>query len=295
MARFAMLALVLLLLAPPALAGEKKADDEAKPDDAATLRAKAALDVFRKEFKAEDPEDRMEAVAGLREHRHALVVREIGRTGLVDPEPGVRQVAARVLGFMKEQAAEAGKLLTAALMKNEAEPETQIAIVRAIRKLEYTGAREELTKAARHFLEEEYQFVTNEVLITFGAQKDVHALPFLLVLYEYEGVYLRGRRGPLVRAANDAEAKRIYEKKYGHLKNPQGKPETVVRYWQQEMLNAIKAITGRTFEDAAEFRDWLEKNCRKLGIKRSDIPKKMRNVKSAGLGPQGQGRAGAGR
>lgn len=268
--------LCLFLLLAPAVAGA---------DDGATLRAKSAIKVFRTEYDTPDPGKRMEAVAGLREHRHPLVVEEIGRTGLVDRAPAVREVAARVLGFMSDQKADAGRLLTVELMRNEDQPEVQIAIIRAIRKLGYAEARDELTAAAGHFLEEEYRFVTNEVLITFGTLKDAHALPFLLMLAEYEGVYLRGRKGPRVRAANDADAKRIYEKKYGHLKNPKGTPETVMEYWRQELDNAIEAITGQSFETPEEFRSWLEKNYRQLGLKRSELKKKApRKTKSPGLG-----------
>ena len=273
---------ILMLVLLPSLA-------RAAEDKAEKRRAEAAVTVFQRAYAHKDPGKRMDAVAGLRDFGHPLVVEEIGKSALVDKVPDVRRVAAQVLGYMKDQAADAGPLLAKHLEKNAKVPEVQIAIVRSIRRLDYRDARAALIKAAGNYREETHRHVTDEVLITFGKFKDAHALPLLLTLYEVEGVHLRGKSGPRVRAANREQARRIYEKKYGKLRDPKGTPETIVRWWQQEMENAITQITGEQSDDAPAFRTWLKKNYKTLGLKRSELPKKPKKKSKVSVG-EGKGK-----
>ena len=106
--RPALLSLALLLLAAPAVA----------EDDDPTLRARSAVELFTRDYADGDPEKRMAALAELCEEEHELALRAIGSTGLVDPDPEVRGVAARCLGRMKGLAAQAGPLLRDRLMED---------------------------------------------------------------------------------------------------------------------------------------------------------------------------------
>jgi HEAT repeat protein len=196
--------------------------DAAETPDTATV--KAVIKVFRKRFAEESMRVRMEALRELAETRHFLAVDEIGRRVLTDEDPEVRMAGALILARVGANPDRAGPFLRDLLAKNDDHPEVQVEFIRAIRKLDYRGAHRELVKAAMRFLEEDYRFVTAEVLMTFGAQKDVSSLPFMLKLAEYNTEKLRGRRGPAIRTGSSestASRRAKWMKLYGkHMMQP---------------------------------------------------------------------------
>jgi hypothetical protein len=216
----------------------------------------------------------MEALWDLAHTRLPAAYREIGREVLEDPDPEVRAAGARILGKVGADPEVAGPFLRDRLPKEDDFPEVQVAIVYAIGEIGYADARDELRDAARRFLEEDYRFVTSEVMRTFGKLEDVKALPFLLGLLRYEGKTLRGRKGPLVRASSDAEAKKIYDKKYKKFAYPKGTPETVIRWWMQDLVAAVVAITGEEFEDADGLAAWMKDHRREYGFRGRDLDPK---------------------
>ena len=263
MSRLGWAVLVLGLLAPVVGAGEG--------GDLERRKAAAAVDVFRKEFASKTLSVRMQALWDLAQVKHDLATKEICRQALPDLDPEIRSAAAMVLGKVRASPEVAGPHLAKALPRNEDTPEVQVAIIRAIADIGYLDARKALVDAAMRFREEEYRFVTNEVMRAFARLGDVKALPFLLQLLEFEGEKLRGRRGPLVRASSDAEAKRIYDAKYKKFAYPKGTPETVIRWWFQELVEAVHVITGEEFMDAGAFRIWLQAHAKELGLKNADL------------------------
>jgi hypothetical protein len=264
---FASLLSVLLFLAP---AG-------ADPAEAA---ARKAVEEFRKAFVNDDPAARERAVAALVDFPHEITAKEIAARAFADPEPSVRSVAAQVLGRMEGLAEVAGPLLRDRIAKEGACPDVLYSIVRGIAKLGYTGARKELILAGSHFKDDAYISVTTEVIRTFGLQKDVKALPWLLSLAEYgEGEVVRGRRGPAMKVpfGQDPSVSRWnWMRKYGKHAIPKegSAPDTLDKWWILDLLDAVKAITGVEFEDAAAFRKWLTEHLKELGLTKADLPAK---------------------
>jgi hypothetical protein len=248
-------------------------------NDPADAEARAAVETFRKAYVAEDPEARCRAVAALAECPHALVVEEAGKTALADAEPSVRDVAAQVLGRMKGFADAAGPFLRDRCGKEDACPDVQISIVRAIGRLGYAGAHDALLAAGARFAKQDATLVTLEVIRTLGVLKDVKALPFLLKIAEYgEGEVIRGRRGPAMRVpfGQDPSVSRWnWMRKYGKAAFPGEKPpvDDLDKWWMPDLIDAVQAMTGQEFDDAAAFRAWLTEHLADFGLKKADLPK----------------------
>jgi HEAT repeat protein len=271
MARCLPVLVVFLVLASPL---PVHADAGVADADADLRRAKEALKTFRRGFASSDPEERMAALAALAEHDHEVVIREIGEKGLTDEEPEVRDVAARVLGRMTKHPKIAGPLLRDRLAKDEPWPDVQRSIVLSIGRLGYTGAREQLWKALRNFRKERYRFVTDEVLRTVARLKDVALLPQLLQLAEVRGTCPgRPDRPAAERARHGREGyeQKKFERERERPVRPDGQGEVVVLWWKQELDRAVEELTGQEFETAKQFRKWLEKNARKLGIPKREL------------------------
>ena len=234
-------------------------------------QAKVSIEIFRRDFRTRDIGKRSRALLELSQVRHASVVDEIGKRGLADNNEEVRDLAAQLLGDMKNLPEEAGAYLKKAIAKNEDFPEVLISIIRSIGKLGYKGAFEELKEGAAHLNEVKYQWVTVEVVRTFGALGDPACLPFLLWMAEYGGHALKWSTGSVTvdtGAAGDVDqraAEAAWHAKYGHVK-PKRPPAPVIRTYMQELEKTVKMLTGQTFENATDFRKWLEEHAKELGL-----------------------------
>jgi hypothetical protein len=183
---------------------------------------------------------------------------------------------------MKGQTEHAGPLLRDHLPKNEEHPEVQVAIIRAIGKCGYKGARKELTAALSHCREKKYEWVTKEVIRTIVKLDDKSMLVALLALMELRGKGVPRPEAPpaeechskKTKAENVAEAKRRYEAKHGAGRvKGKGKAEIITIYWKEDLDRAVKTMTGETFDGPRDFRKWLKKNVTKLGLKARDLKK----------------------
>jgi len=273
MKRFVPLLLALVVLAAPAVGGD---DDEKK--DPLKLQAKTSIKVFRKEFRSRDLGRRMNALMDLARIKHDLVIDELGKKPLYDRNPEVRDAVAQLLGEMDNNPEKAGEYLKEALVKNEDFPEVQRSIIRSIGNLKYEDAFEELKEAASHLNEEKYRWVTVEVVRAFGKIENPNCLPFLLWMSEYGGKVLKWATGEVkvdkTRAgdADQREAEAKWKAKYGHIK-PKKPPAPLIRTYMQELRKTVKKLTGQTFEDATEFRKWLEEHAKELGLDPDELSK----------------------
>ena len=252
-------------------------------DDEATKEAKKLIEAFREAIGSDAPEERLEAVAMLAEIDHPLVVTEIGKRVLPHPDLPVRELGARILGRMKGMTESVGPLLRDHLGKNEKHPEVQVSIIRAIGRCGYKGARKELAAALTHCREKEYEWVTKEVIRTIVKIDDKPMIVSLLALAELRGKSLPPPEAPpaeevhykKTKGENEAEAKRVYERKHGTARaKPKGKAEIITIYWKDDLDRAVTKMTGQEFKTARDFRKWLEKNARDFGIKKRDLKKR---------------------
>jgi hypothetical protein len=246
------------------------------PDMAAV---RAEIKEFRKHFADEDMNVRMEALRSLAETRHPLAIDEIGKRVLPHEDPEVRMAGALILARVSADPVVAGPYLRDLLGKNDDYPEVQVEFIRAIRAIDYRGAHQELTAAAMRFLERDYRFVVSEVMTTFGAQKDVMALPFMLKLVEYNTAVAKGKRGPSIRTGSSmSQAKRreMWMALYRGKMMPGDRPGFVTKWWLQELVLAVKEITGKEFTDRFAFRNWLTVHRRELKIKLSALDRKRK-------------------
>jgi hypothetical protein len=157
-----------------------------------------------------------------------------------------------------------------------------VAIIRAIAKLGYLGARRELSAALSHCREKRYEYVTKEVIAAIVKLDDKPMIVQLLALMELRGKGVPAPEAPpaeechskKTKAENCAEAKRRYEAKHGAGRvKGKGKAEIITIYWKDELDRAVKSMTGRNFEHAREFRKYLTKNLKEFGLKKRDLKK----------------------
>jgi len=265
MKRLLIQTLVLALLLAPAFA------EEDAENDAVARQAKVSIKIFRKDFKTRNMSRKMRAILELSLVKHESVVDELAKRALTDRNPEVRDATAQVFGDMDFCADKAGEYLKKSIAKNDKFPEVLISIIRSIGKLKYTGAFEELKEAAEHLNETKYQFVTVEVVRTFGVLGDPECLPFLLWMSEYGGHALKWSTGSVsvdTGTSGDgdqraAEAK--WKAKYGHVKAKKP-PAPVIRTYMDELRKCVKKLTGQEFKTATEFRKWLVANAESLGL-----------------------------
>jgi hypothetical protein len=257
--------LLLTIFLTPALA------DDDTPETATDRQARVSIKIFQKEFKTRDIGRKMNALLSLAQVQHPDVVDVLAKKGLADKNPDVRDATAQLFGDMGYAAEQAGEYLKKSLKKNEKFPEVQVSIIRSIGKLKYTGAFEELKEAAKRLNETKYQWVTVEVVRTFGALDDPACLPFLLWMSEYGGHALKWSTGTVVvdtGAAGDKDqraAEAAWKAKYGHVK-PKRPPAPIIRTYMQELQKTVKKLTGQEFKNATEFRKWLIANAEELGL-----------------------------
>lgn len=290
MIRTTTILLLSLLLGVPAFAGpepekpakDAAADEEAKKkaelEEARARQAKISIDIFRKEFKSRETGRRMMAILTLAQVQHDSVIDELGKKPLFDPDPEVRDAVAQAFAEFTWNPELAGGYLKKALPKNEDEPEVMRSIIRSIGKIGYKGAFEELKEAASRLNEEKYQWVTVEVVRTFGTLEDPRCLPFLLWMSEYGGRALKWATGSVTvdtGAAGDVDqraAEAAWKAKYGHIK-PKKPPAPIIRTYMDELRKTVKQLTGKEFETSTEFRKWLEENAEKLGLDPKNLDK----------------------
>ena len=276
MTRPALICSILILLSLATVAIAEDAENNSM------RQVRAALKILRRGFKSDDPEERLKALAGLDQHPHALVAEEICKKALPDADLAVRELGARILGRMKDCGEVSGPHLKLHLGKNGKHPEVQVAIVRAIRQLKYRDARRELTDALSHCREQEYQFVTKEVIRTIVELDDKSLVLSLLALAKVKGKNLARPDAPpaeewhgeATKAGNEARAKANYERKHGTGRaKPKGKAQIITVYWSRELKQAVKTMTGQTFEEPREFEKWLKVHARDFGLKKRDFRK----------------------
>jgi hypothetical protein len=295
MTRFIVILLALCLVALAAYAGDEakpdsdaekakaeaekakaEAEAAAKKERALARRAKSAITIFRKQVKHKKKTVRMKSILELASVKHDLVIDELGKKVMKHKDPDARDLAAQLLGEMKQNPTKSAEYLKEHLMKNEKYPEVQISIIRSIGKLGYMDALEELKEATKHLNETKYEWVTIEVVRTFGVLKDKRSLPFLLWMSEYGGKWLTWSTGSVTvdtGAAGDEDqraAEAEYHRRYGGVK-PTGPQAPVVRRYMEELAKTVKILTGQEFKNATKFRAWLEAHAKELGLD----PKKL--------------------
>ncbi len=275
MTRFAALALALTLVAAPLAAGDDPPPAPG-PDPAAVERqAKVSVEYFKKEFKG-DTGRKINAMLELSRVKHDLVVHELGKRGLRDPDAEVRDAAAQLLAEMPFNSELAGTYLRDNLAANEEFPEVQVSIIRGLGKLKFKDCIEPLKDAAKRLNEEKYRWVTVEVVRTMGILADPACLTFLLWLAEYGGVALKWATGEVTvdtGASGDVDqkaAEAAWQAKYGHVK-PKRPPAPIIKAYMQELELAVEKITGQKFASSKEFREWLEAHAKELGISPKDL------------------------
>jgi hypothetical protein len=265
MKRLMSLSLILALLALPAVAEGEEGNDALK------RQAEVSIKIFRKEFKHPSVGRKMTALLDLHRVQHELVVDELGKRALVDRNPEVRDATAQLLGDMTVCPEKIGEYLKKNLEKNEDFPEVQVSIIRAIGKQKYKDALEELKEAAKNLNSPKYQWVTVEVVRTFGILEDGRSLPFLLWMAEYGGHALSWSTGEVnvdtgaSGTADQDAAEAAWKAKYGGVR-PKKPPAPVIRTYMQELEKTVKTITGQVFTNATEFRKWLIANAEKFGL-----------------------------
>ena len=258
-------ALIVLVLAGPAFAQDEPQNDALK------RQAEVSIKIFRKEFKRRELGRKMNAILDLSRVKHELVIDELGKRALADRNPEVRDATAQLLGDMGICVDKTGEYLKVAIGKNEKFPDVQVSIIRSIGKLKYTKAIEELKAAAKHLNEPKYQWVTVEVVRTFGTLEDPACLPFLLWMAEYGGHALSWATGSVsvdTGASGDTDqraAEAAWQAKYGGVKAKKP-PAPVIRTYMQELEKTVKKLTGEKFKNATEFRKWLIANAKSLGL-----------------------------
>jgi len=246
------------------------ADDE-PANDALKRQADVSIKIFQKEFKSRKLGRKMNAILSLSRIKHELVIDELATRALVDRNPEVRDATAQLLGDMGICVEKTGKYLKESLARNEKFPDVQVSIIRSIGKLKYKGALEELKAAAKHLNEAKYQWVTVEVVTTFGVLEDPRCLPFLLWMSEYGGHALKWSTGSVsvdTGASGDTDARAAeaaWHAKYGHVKAKKP-PAPVIRTYMQHLEKTVKKLTGQVFKNATEFRKWLVANAESLGL-----------------------------
>jgi hypothetical protein len=266
---------VLALLAVPLLAEEGGGDAEAAKAAALERQAKVSIEIFRKNFKGDTGRKAM-ALLELARVQHDSVIDEFGKRALRDTDPEARMAAAQLMAEFGYNSELAGKYLRDNLAANEEFPQVQKSIIRSIGRLCYKDAMDQLKEAASRLNEEPYRDVTVEVVRAFGAIGDPKCLPFLLWMAEYGGHALKWSTGEVsvdTGASGDVDqraAEAAWQAKYGHVK-PKRPPAPIIRTYMQELENAVKKLTGRTFASATEFREWLEANAKSLGLTPKDL------------------------
>ena len=58
------------------------------------------------------------------------------------------------------------------------------------------------------------------------------------------------------------------------LRQAKKPPAPLIRTYMQELRTVVKKYTGQRFKDATEFRKWLEKNAKSLGLDPKKLTKK---------------------
>lgn len=254
------------------------AEDGGK-NSALERQAKVSIGIFKKEFKTKHVHRKMNSIMELAKVRHDLVIDELAKRALSDRNEEVRDATAQMFGSMDYNVEKAGGYLRKSLPKNEDFPDVQRSIIRSIGDLKYKGALDELKAAAAHLNEEKYRWVTVEVVRTFGKIEDPRCLPFLLWMSEYGGKVLKWSTGEVhvdkTRSgdADQREAEAKWKSKYGNVK-PKKPPAALIRTFMQELRTVVKMYTGQEFKDATEFRKWLEKNAKSLGLDPKKLTKK---------------------
>lgn len=257
--------ILTLLLSSPAFA-----EDDAE-NDAVARQAKVSIEIFSKEFKTRNVSKKMRAILDLSRIQHESVVDVLAKKALADRDPEVRDATAQVFGDFTSCSEQAGEYLKKALPKNEKFPEVMVSIIRSIGKLKYMDAFEELKEAAKHLNETKYQFVTVEVVRTFGVLEDPKCLPFLLWMSEYGGHALSWATGSVTvdtGASGDTDqraAEAAWKAKYGGVRAKKP-PAPVIRTYMDELRKCVKKLTGQEFKTATEFRKWLVANAESLGL-----------------------------
>lgn len=241
-------------------------------------QAKVSIELFKKEYKSKSYGKRIDAVESLADVHHDWVIDELAKKPLHDRNEKVRDVVAQLFGEFTFNVDKAGGAIKGAIKENEDYPDVQLSIIRTIGKLKYMGALDELKAAAGRLNEAKYKWVTVEVVRTFGKLDDKRALPFLLWMCEYGGTALKWSTGEVkvdtgASGTADADAaKAKWKAKYGGVK-PKKPPAPVIREYMQELQIVVKAMTGKEFKTATEFRKWLIANAEDLGLDAKKLSK----------------------
>jgi hypothetical protein len=228
-----LLAIPLLLAIPP----RGHAQKEALPVSEEV--AKEAVANFKREYRSRDFKVRLAAVDQLTRLKHAKVASCLSQA-LIDPHERVRAEAARRLGLQDPQ--RAIRPLRSALLarRNQKTPDVLIAVFEAYRQLESSPEIQDLKSFDRW--EKEIQ---REAIITLRYLRKVKTVEFL-------ADYLDMPQPANVDSPTNPPASYW-----------RGKVERWT-YWIADLQETLHELTGETFEEEDQVREWRRRGGRVL-------------------------------
>lgn len=212
----------------------------AAQDDAAA-QADAALAKFKTAYKIPDVKARVEAVAELGAVQHARVARVLAGL-LVTDDSAVRRKAAEMLGQWTAKPAEVGAVLQSALKPNQKETAVVVALLDALGAVRDKSALDEVNNRVTHLVDE----VSVAAIRAAGKLGCAKSMDRLLgawnTIHDYNNP--RPAAGGVSATGQNRTAEK--DRRYG-MQEP-------------ELRTAVAGITGKTFGNVNEARDWWNAN-----------------------------------
>lgn len=230
---------------PPSEGG--RADQQPKPavvaldDDA----AKTALKTFKEGTWSKKPlVDRMLAVEQLAAGSHPLIARELNNLMLRERDKVIQVVAARSLAMQPER--EAQRYLLAALNSAKLTDDEDLC-VELLKGLMLTGYRDRDLRMLEGFFRKGPPRITKVVAQLFGKHKEKGAVKLLI--------------------------EHLDEPAPANVDDPSNPPASyweerwrAWKVWVEDVRAALKEITGQTFADGKQAREWLKREGKKQGF-----------------------------
>jgi HEAT repeat protein len=231
-------------------------------------KAQEAIAKFREDFKAPDVEAKQNAVYNLHDVPSDLVLKELEKV-LKNRDPDVRHVAALAVGGQKHDPKKAGDLLLKVYKRDWGTEDVVASALEAMEELKYLDYWPDVKPA----LKDERNLVVMRILELLGANKDWRAFPDLVELYREvlpaRTSWSTGTESVDTGADGDADAQAAesaFNSKYGQggskAKNKaKAKANTFdLRNFAPQIRKAVRAMTGRTFDNAFDLEEWWCEN-----------------------------------
>ena len=272
-AKRALLACALVLVAGSVAVGD---------DEAWEKQAKAEIAYFKKHSKrARDDQTYADLLMAVASTEHPIAAKYLGDLILRDKDLEHQMIAAAALQDFRrgeESRLAAGEAAMRALVKGKKlEIDVKDSLVDTLGKLKFEPAVEPICEILKKGGDPYFLVTCVRALGRIGSLK---ALPQLLQLWERSPVGYSWETGEVsvdTGAAGTADqdaAEAQWKAKYGNA-GPKGKPPMMMKFYIQELAQAVAKIVGEKLKGPSELRAWMEAREEELAEAGIEIPRRV--------------------